>query len=103
MSEQLQLPGLEPPPTKRSSTRRDGSSQRQVVYNALKKHPGVTSAELAAMSGIDRHTIARRLPELKQSGHIDAMKDASGHYVKTQCTVQGRAALHWVCVKTKGN
>ncbi|MEM0953322.1 MAG: MarR family transcriptional regulator [Pseudomonadota bacterium] len=33
------------------------------VADLVRKHPGQTSAELAAMTGLDRMMIARRLPE----------------------------------------
>lgn len=38
--------------------------QRHIALNAVKKHPGLTSRELAVETGLDRYMLARRLPEL---------------------------------------
>lgn len=40
--------------------------QRQMVLEVLRRHPGMTSAEMARMSGTpgSRHLFARRLPDL---------------------------------------
>lgn len=37
------------------------------VLAALRTHPGTTSRELAELSGLDYHTVARRLPELRDT------------------------------------
>jgi hypothetical protein len=44
-------------------------TQRKGVLEFIKKHPNKTSAELGDMHEYyDRHTFARRLPELRSSG-----------------------------------
>lgn len=40
------------------------------VLAALRHHPGTTSRELAEISGLDYHTIARRLPELRDTAFL---------------------------------
>lgn len=40
------------------------------VLAALRHHPGTTSRELAEISGLDYHTIARRLPELRDKAFL---------------------------------
>ena len=47
------------------------SGQRRAVWEALKRHPGRSSKELAEVSGLDRYLIARRLPELEQFGLVE--------------------------------
>lgn len=43
-------------------------SQKAVVYAALCEHPGITSKELALRANLDRHVVARRLPDLREDG-----------------------------------
>jgi hypothetical protein len=40
--------------------------QMLLVLLALRKWPGKTSAELAELAGLDRHAVARRLPNLAE-------------------------------------
>lgn len=49
---------------------RSGQTARQhlEVLEALRRHPGLTSRELAARTGLDRHMLGRRLPELAAAG-----------------------------------
>lgn len=44
------------------------AQQHAQVASALRQHPGLTSRELAFSSGLDRHMVARRLPELEAEG-----------------------------------
>ena len=48
----------------------NGAASRQldVVLAALRATPGLTSGELAARHGIDRHMVARRLPDAERAG-----------------------------------
>lgn len=86
MSQQLSLydrPGTGPPRARRSDA--DGShaaadalersgraaAQLQAVLDATRLHPGSTSRQLAAISGLDRHLVGRRLPELAYRGLVD--------------------------------
>ncbi len=70
-----------------------GRRQQQIamVINMVRKFPGMTSMELAGMTGEDRYVIARRLPEAVTAGAI----------VKGQqraCSVTGKLALTWWAV-----
>ena len=47
--------------------------QRDEVLVALKNYPGSTSKQLAHLSGLDRHMIARRLPEMEIVGDARCM------------------------------
>lgn len=42
--------------------------QKDRTAVAVKRHPGMTSMELARATGMDRHMIARHLPELVREG-----------------------------------
>lgn len=55
-----------------ADTTRSGrrAAQQQQVAEAVRQHPGVTSAELARRTGIDRHAIGRRLPECETAGAV---------------------------------
>lgn len=44
---------------------RRGEQHKQVL-SAVKAHPGSTSLELAHSENLDRHMVARRLPELEK-------------------------------------
>lgn len=46
------------------------SKQREIALRAVIAHPGYTSKEIAAASGLDRYMLARRLPELQELGYL---------------------------------
>lgn len=46
----------------------DLETQEQEVLAALKLHPGLSSKKLAEVSGLNRYTVARRLPGLRYKG-----------------------------------
>jgi hypothetical protein len=64
-----------------------GHNQRQAA-EAVRNFPGRTSRELAAECKMDRHELARRLPECKRAGAVFIGA------VKT-CSISGRQALTW--------
>jgi len=64
------------------------SAQCQRVYDALRAHPGRTSAELARWMGCDRYIPGRRLPELRREG-------LAAQGIKRNCHVKGRASMTW--------
>lgn len=68
------------------SGRREG--QLLAVLALVRKYPGRTSLELASLSKLDRHVIARRLPELETAGYI-----SRGEIRK--CTAGNRSAMTW--------
>lgn len=51
-----------------------GRTHREALYVAVCEHPGMTSRELAAITGLERHEAARRLPELVAAGRVVARK-----------------------------
>lgn len=46
------------------------AQQQAQAAAAVRKHPGLTSLELARATGIDRFVLARRLPEVEREGLI---------------------------------
>lgn len=58
------------------------------IVQAVRDHPGSTSAELAEHAGLERHEAARRTADAAQAGLI--VRGPS----KT-CSVGGRAAITW--------
>lgn len=69
---------------------RSGSaaSQRERILAYVRDNPGRTSAEIADALRLNRHTPARRLPELRALGLV-----ASGD--PRTCSVQGTRAMVW--------
>jgi hypothetical protein len=67
-----------------------GRRQQQIamVINMVRKFPGMTSMELAGMTGEDRYVIARRLPEALTAGAV-----VKG--IQRPCSVTGKLALTW--------
>lgn len=70
-----------------------GRRQQQIamVINMVRKFPGMTSMELAGMTGEDRYVIARRLPEAVTAGAV-----VKG--IQRPCSVTGKLALTWYVV-----
>lgn len=68
--------------------------QRERVLAALRKHPGCTSAELAVAAGMDRHAVARRLPELEPHQVYKGSRRT--------CTARGSQAYTWHPVHLEG-
>ena len=69
---------------------RSGSAEvdRVRALQAVHQWPGSTSAELADRIGMDRHAIARRLPELREAGKVE-----NGD--KRACCIKGTAQMTW--------
>jgi hypothetical protein len=67
-----------------------GRRQQQItmVINMVRKFPGMTSMELAGMTGEDRYVIARRLPEAATAGAVCKGQQRS-------CAVTSKLALTW--------
>ena len=45
------------------------SKQRREVWEALRRHPSRTTKSLAAVAGLDRHMVGRRMKELETHGY----------------------------------
>lgn len=59
--------------------------QRQQALRAVKSFPDKTSKELAALTGLDRYVLARRLPEILEIEKGEMRK----------CVVSGRMSVTW--------
>lgn len=59
--------------------------QRAIVVAAVVAHPGMTSFELSRHCPLERHQVARRLPEC-----AELMKGAA-----RKCSVTGNQAVTW--------
>ena len=68
------------------------SAQRNTCLAHVRKLPGQTAAEIAAVSGMERHAPSRRLPELRDSGLV-----ANGEV--RICSVTGNRSLTWVPIQ----
>lgn len=62
--------------------------QQNQAAEAVKQFPGLTSFELAMKTGIDRYTLARRLPECETAGRVRKGE-------QRPCKVTGRLAMTW--------
>jgi DNA-binding MarR family transcriptional regulator len=51
-------------------------AQRHRVLELVRHWPGITSSNLARLGAVDRHMVARRLPELRREGWVTATKPA---------------------------
>ncbi len=63
-------------------------SQKALVLRAVQQFPRSTSKELARAAGLDRHLVARRLPDLEADGFV---RKASARC----CAIGGRPAVTW--------
>ena len=63
-------------------------TQRRECLRIIQKHPGRTSAEIAALGGFNRHMPARRLPDLRKAGIV---YNGSSRI----CKERGTKALVW--------
>ena len=64
------------------------SDQQAQAAAAVKRHPGMTSMELSQATGLDRHMLGRRLPELLDDGR-------AWRGPKKTCKVSERSACTW--------
>ena len=62
--------------------------QQRIAAQAVERHPGLTSMELAKKTGLDRYMLARRLPECRTASAV-RMGEAR------ECSVSGRQAMTW--------
>lgn len=65
--------------------------QQAQVAAAVRRHPGLTSRELADASSMDRHKVARRLPELEADGVVV-------HGAPRVCKLSGKRCQTWLPV-----
>lgn len=79
----LPVHATDPDPSRRAAHRhaqRAQSNKRRIV-ELLQLYKGVSSWELSEICELDRHEIARRLPELEREGRVERRIDpATGKY-----------------------
>lgn len=66
--------------------------QREICLEAVKQYPNHTAAEIADLTGLERHVPSRRLPELREAGLVR-------NTGKRICTVTNNVSLTWEEVK----
>lgn len=77
---------------------RSGARQRQIdrVVELVRQWPGCTSLELSRLSGVDRHLIAKRLPDARGQGMVLVIADEHGRPVERCSEGSNRPAMQWV-------
>lgn len=68
--------------------------QRTRALLLVKKHPGHTSKELAELGGMDRHAIARRLPELLRADLVQRTKDGECRWYPAEKSPTAKVLYH---------
>lgn len=63
-------------------------AQRQLCILEVLKNPGRTAAEIAVVTGLERHAPSRRLPELREAGLVTNGRSRI-------CSVTGRLSITW--------
>lgn len=59
-----------------------------IVIDAVRRHPGKTSAEIAPLCGLERHEVARRTADAE---HARAIRKGEIR----RCNTSGRSAVTW--------
>ena len=67
------------------------NTDAMIVLACVKTMPGATSAELAMFYGLDRHMVARRLPDMEECGLV-----RRGEIRK--CKAHGTNAVTWCSI-----
>jgi hypothetical protein len=70
--------------------------QCEQVLSALRRHDGATSFELATWEDLDRHMVARRLPDLRSLGLVR-------NGPARRCAESGRKAVTWIVETQQGS
>ncbi|MAH46986.1 winged helix-turn-helix domain-containing protein [Candidatus Pacearchaeota archaeon] len=63
-------------------------AQRALCLQTVRSTPGLTAAEIAVVTGLERHAPSRRLPELRDCGLV-----CNG--TARPCRATGRLSLTW--------
>ena len=64
------------------------AAQQAITAKAVEQYPGLTSLELSRRARVDRYMLARRLPEVEETGQVRRGQER-------RCSVSGRLALTW--------
>lgn len=71
------------------------TDQREVCRRAVFMRPGMTAAEIADYTGLERHAASRRLPELRTVGIVENRADAV-------CKIVKRKTMTWWPAQKRG-
>ena len=82
------------PPTSHAAAEKAEKSgrakaQRAVCLDCVKWMQGLTAAEIAAYTGLERHAASRRLPELRKAGFVH------NGTVTRECRITGNQSMTW--------
>lgn len=69
-------------------------SQRARCLEIVRKNPGLTAPEIAELAHVDRYVASRRLPDLRELGHV-----RNGPV--RRCRIKGTSMLTWESCSTK--
>ena len=72
------------------------NAQCTTVLAALAAHPNTTSDELAHRAGLDRHMVARRLPDLSRAGLAKQVG-------RRPSDLSGRVSMVWCASSERGS
>ena len=59
--------------------------QRYLCHQAVLRHPGMTAAEVAEVTGLERHAPSRRLPELRDERLVRCGEPRTCRVTGTRC------------------
>ena len=82
-------------------------NNRQLCFDAIVREPGLTSGEVAAITGLDRHEAARRLPELREARPphnrplLRNLPSTIPHWKRT-CRITGTPSMTWWLASADG-
>ena len=72
------------------ATGKRAGQKRELLAWMREQGTPLTSAEIAARSGMGRHVVGRRLPDLERDGHVHRLP-------ARVCAISGRNAITWTC------
>lgn len=78
----------------RVERRGSAEAQRALCLSAVLDHPGRTAAEIARITGLERHAPSRRLPELRDAEYIQVGPSRV-------CEVTGNPSMTWYPISYK--
>jgi len=63
-------------------------AQAEIILTYVRRHPGLTAGEYGVMTGLGRVAVGKRLPEIRDAGHI-----TQGDHRK--CSQDGTQQMTW--------
>ena len=89
----------DPDSSKEAERKADIKGQRKIVLDAMQGKQDITALELAAMHGLDRYMVSRRLPELEKLGLVTRHRSEDGRPLVRQCKICRGNSTYWREVK----